>query len=50
MLERVGGRRLLFAVRVRDGDRLVAGGHLTRVVVETAAFLRDAGAGAGAAR
>ena len=49
VLERVAGRRLEFAVRLRDGDRLVASGHITRVVVETAGFLRDAGAGAGAA-
>lgn len=49
-LERVGGRRLEFAVRVQDGGRLVARGLITRVVVDTAAFLRDAGAEAGAAR
>jgi fluoroacetyl-CoA thioesterase len=47
VLERVDGRRLEFAVRVRDGGRLVARGMITRVVVDTAAFLRDAGAGAG---
>ena len=47
VLERVDGRRLEFAVRVRDGGRLVARGMVTRVVVDTAAFLRDAGAGAG---
>ena len=46
VLERVAGRRLEFAVRVRDGGRLVARGMVTRVVVDTAAFLRDAGAGA----
>ena len=49
VLERVAGRRLEFAVRLRDGDRLVASGHSTRGVVDTAGFLRDAGAGAGAA-
>ena len=42
MLERVAGRRLAFAVRLRDGDRPVAGGRVVRVVVDTAAFLRDA--------
>jgi fluoroacetyl-CoA thioesterase len=47
VLERVDGRRLEFAVRVRDGGRLVARGMVTRVVVDTGAFLRDAGAGAG---
>jgi fluoroacetyl-CoA thioesterase len=46
VLERVAGRRLEFAVRVRDGGRLVARGMVTRVVVDTAAFLRDTGAGA----
>jgi fluoroacetyl-CoA thioesterase len=50
VLERVAGRRLQFAVRVREGDRPVASGHITRVVVDNAAFLRDAGAEAGAAR
>jgi fluoroacetyl-CoA thioesterase len=49
VLEGVTGRRLRFAVRLRDGDRPVASGHVTRVVVDTAAFLHDAGAGAGAA-
>ena len=44
VLERVAGRRLQFAVRVRDGDRPVASGLITRVVVDTAAFLGDAGA------
>jgi fluoroacetyl-CoA thioesterase len=46
LLEQVAGRRLRFGVRLRDGDRTVASGHITRVVVDTAAFLRDAGAGA----
>jgi predicted thioesterase len=44
VLERVEGRRLQFAVRLLDGDRLVARGLVTRVVVDTAAFVRDAGA------
>ena len=44
VLERVAGRRLQFAVRLRDGGRPVAGGHVTRAVVDTAAFLRNAGA------
>jgi fluoroacetyl-CoA thioesterase len=34
------------AVRLHDGGRLVARGMVTRVVVDTAAFLPDAGAGA----
>jgi fluoroacetyl-CoA thioesterase len=50
VLERVTGRRLEFAVRLHDGDRRVARGRITRVVVDTAAFLRQAGAGTGAAR
>jgi fluoroacetyl-CoA thioesterase len=45
VLERVEGRRLQFAVRLLDGDRPVARGLVTRVVVDTAAFLGDAGAG-----
>jgi fluoroacetyl-CoA thioesterase len=49
VLERVAGRRLQFAVRLRDGDRRVASGLITRVVVDTDAFLGDAGAGGGAA-
>jgi fluoroacetyl-CoA thioesterase len=47
VLERVAGRRLVFAV-LRDGDRTVASGRITRVVVDTAAFLRQVGAEAGA--
>jgi predicted thioesterase len=43
VLERVAGRRLQFAVRLRDAGRLVAGGQITRVVVDTASFLGDAG-------
>jgi fluoroacetyl-CoA thioesterase len=46
VLEQVAGRRLQFAVRLGDGDRLVANGRMTRVVVDTAAFLRQAGVGA----
>ena len=46
VLEWVDGRRLEFAVRVGDGDRTVASGHITRVVVDIAAFLGQAGAGA----
>jgi fluoroacetyl-CoA thioesterase len=46
VLEWVDGRRLQFAVRVGDGDRLVASGRVTQVVVDTAAFLRQAVVGA----
>jgi fluoroacetyl-CoA thioesterase len=46
VLERVAGRRLVFAVRLRDGDRPVASGRVTRVVVDTADFLRKAGVSA----
>src|SRR5215207_386929 len=42
-LERVAGRRLEFAVRVRDGGRPVASGLITRVVVDTDTFLGDVG-------
>ena len=38
------GRRLRFAVRVRDRDRPVAGGSITGVVVAPAACRRGAGA------
>ena len=41
VLERVAGRRLEFAVRLRDGGRPVASGLITRVVVDTATFLGD---------
>jgi fluoroacetyl-CoA thioesterase len=44
-LERVDGRRLEFAVRVRDGEGLAARGWVVRVVVDRDAFLRRAGAG-----
>ena len=40
VLERVEGRRLVFAVRLLDGDRLVARGLVTRVVVDAATFAR----------
>ncbi|HKO85276.1 MAG TPA: hotdog domain-containing protein [Actinomycetota bacterium] len=43
VLERVAGRRLVFAIRLGDGDRPVASGRVTRVVVDSTAFLRDAG-------
>jgi fluoroacetyl-CoA thioesterase len=45
VLERAEGRRLQFAVRLLDGDRPVAQGLVTRVVVDAAAFVRNAGAG-----
>ena len=48
VLERVDGRRLVFAVQVREGDRVVARGRVTRVMVDAEGFLRQAGAGAGA--
>jgi predicted thioesterase len=51
VLERITGRRLEFAVRLLGGGRLVASGHITRVVVvDAAAFLHHAGAEAGVAR
>jgi hypothetical protein len=34
---------LVFVIRLGDGDRPVASGRVTRVVVDSAAFLRDAG-------
>jgi fluoroacetyl-CoA thioesterase len=45
VLEQVADRRLVFTftVRLGDVDRLVASGRITRVMVDTAAFLRDAG-------
>ena len=45
VLERTEGRRLQFAVRLLDSDRPVAQGLVTRVVVDAAAFVRNAGAG-----
>ena len=44
-LERVEGRRLRFAVDVREGDRLAASGHVTRVIVDRARFLAGLGRG-----
>lgn len=38
-LERAEGRRLTFAVAVRDDRGLVAAGRITRVIVETDRFL-----------
>jgi len=45
VLERVEGRRLVFSVRLLEGDREMARGLVTRVVVDAAAFVRDAGGG-----
>ena len=50
VLERVAGRRLEFALRVAGRDRPVTRGRVIRAVVDTAGFLREAGADAGAAR
>ena len=41
-LERVDGRVLEFAVELRDGARLAARGHVTRVLVDRDAFLATA--------
>ena len=41
-LERVEGRRLVFAVSAVDSAGLVAAGRMTRVVVDTASFLAKA--------
>ncbi len=41
-LERVEGRRLTFAVAVHDERSLVAAGKVTRVIVDTDAFLEKA--------
>jgi fluoroacetyl-CoA thioesterase len=41
-LERVEGRRLVFTVSASDDAGLVAAGRMTRVVVETEAFLAKA--------
>lgn len=40
VLERIEGRRLVFAVSVGDLRGLVAAGRVTRVVVETDRFLK----------
>src|SRR5215216_1704507 len=45
VLERVEGRRLVFSVALAAGDRPVAQGLITRVVVDAAAFARNAGPG-----
>jgi hypothetical protein len=45
VLERVAGRRLVFALGLCDGERPVASGRLTQVA-DAAGFLRDAGSGA----
>ena len=42
VLERVSGNRLEFSVSVHDPAGLVGAGRVTRVVVETAAFLAKA--------
>jgi fluoroacetyl-CoA thioesterase len=41
-LERVEGRRLVFAVSVTDDRGLVAAGRVTRVVVDTDRFMKRA--------
>jgi fluoroacetyl-CoA thioesterase len=41
-LDRVDGRVLEFAVELRDGARLAARGHVTRVLVDRDAFLATA--------
>lgn len=41
-LERIEGRRLVFACRARSGDRLVAAGRLVRILVDVEAFLARA--------
>ena len=41
-LERVEGRRLVFAVSASDSNGLVAAGRMTRVVVDTETFLAKA--------
>jgi fluoroacetyl-CoA thioesterase len=41
-LDRVDGRVLGFAVELRDGARLAARGHVTRVLVDRDAFLATA--------
>jgi len=41
-LERVDGRKLEFAVELRDGARLAARGRVTRVLVDRDAFLATA--------
>lgn len=38
-LTQIAGRRLLFATRLRHGDRPIASGQLTRALVDRAEFL-----------
>ena len=38
VLEEVAGRHLGFTVTAREGDRLLARGHIERVVVDRAGF------------
>ena len=40
VLERIEGRRLIFAVSVDDTRGLVAAGRVTRVIVETERFMK----------
>jgi len=40
VLERIEGRRLIFAVSVDDARGLVAAGRVTRVIVETERFMK----------
>jgi fluoroacetyl-CoA thioesterase len=42
VLERVEGRRLVFTISASDASGLVGAGRLTRVLVETEAFLAKA--------
>jgi fluoroacetyl-CoA thioesterase len=42
-LDKVEGRRLVFSVSVSDEHRLVAAGRVTRVLVDTDAFLAKVG-------
>jgi fluoroacetyl-CoA thioesterase len=44
VLEEATGRRLVFAVTVRDGERLAGRGRIVRAVVDRAEFLERAGA------
>jgi predicted thioesterase len=41
-LERIEGKRLIFSVTVNDNCGLVAGGRVTRVLVDRAAFMDKA--------
>ncbi len=44
VLEEATGRHLVFAVTVRDGERLAGRGRMVRAVVDRAKFLERAGA------